>query len=135
MQLIDLSHTIEPGMPIFSATAPQPKIYPWLSHAQAANSGTYIGCTCEITEVRFLTSIGTYLDSPYHFHPEKNSIERLEMDQLVLPGVVVDCTFVQKRQPIPPNVLKRSISMVKGYFSIPVGAGIGDGTSILNTRS
>ena len=106
MQLIDLSHTIEPRMPIFSATAPQPKIYPWLSHAQAANSGTYIGCTCEITEVRFLTSIGTYLDSPYHFHPEENSIERLEMDQLVLPGVVVDCTFVQKRQPIPPNVLK-----------------------------
>jgi kynurenine formamidase len=106
MQLIDLSHTIEPGMPIFSAAAPQPKIYPWLSHAQAANSGTYIGCTCEITEVRFLTSIGTYLDSPYHFHPEKDSIERLEMDQLVVPGVVIDCTFVQKRQPIPPNVLK-----------------------------
>ena len=105
VQLIDLSHTIEPGMPIFSASAPQPKIYPWISHAQAANSGTYIGCTCEITEVRFLTSIGTYLDSPYHFHPEKKSIEGLEMGQLVLPGVVVDCTFAEKRQPITPEVL------------------------------
>ncbi len=106
MQLIDLSHTIEPGMPVFSASAPQPKIYPWLSHAQAANSGNYIGCTCEITEVRFQTSIGTYLDSPFHFYPGKNSIEDLEMDQLVLPGVVVDCTDAHKRQPISPEVLR-----------------------------
>jgi len=105
MQLVDLSHTIEPGMPIFSPSAPQPKIYPWISHAQAANSGTYLGCTCEITEVRFLTSIGTYLDSPFHFHPEKKSIEDLEIEQLVLPGILVDCTSVQKRQPITPEGL------------------------------
>jgi kynurenine formamidase len=106
MQLIDLSHTIEPGMPIFSPSAPQPKIYPWISHAQAANSGTYLGCTCEITEVRFLTSIGTYLDSPFHFYPGKDSIEDLEIDQLVLPGVLVDCTSVQANQPITPEVLR-----------------------------
>jgi kynurenine formamidase len=106
MQLIDLSHTIEPGMPIFSASAPQPKIYPWISHAQSATSGTYLGCSCEITEVRFLTSIGTYLDSPYHFHPEKKSIDALEVEQLVQPGVLVDCTDFQKRQPIGPEVLK-----------------------------
>jgi kynurenine formamidase len=105
MQLIDLSHTIKPGMQTFSTSAPQPKIYPWMSHAQAANSEAYTGCTCEITEVRFLTSIGTYLDSPYHFHPEKQSIESLEIDQLVLPGVLIDCTFAGKRQPITPEVL------------------------------
>jgi kynurenine formamidase len=106
MQLIDLSQTIEPGMPTFSPSAPQPKIYPWLSHAQAASSGTYLGCSCEITEVRFLTSLGTYLDSPYHFHPKKNTIDNLELDQLVLPGLVVDCTPTEKRQPITPEVLK-----------------------------
>jgi len=105
MQLIDLSQTIEQGMPTFSPSAPQPKIYPWLSHTQAANSNTYLDCTCEITEVRFLTSIGTYLDSPYHFHPEKVSIEGLELSQLVLPGVLIDCTSIEKRQPIPPEVL------------------------------
>lgn len=105
MQLIDLSQTIEAGIPLFSATAPQPKIYPWQSHAQAANSGNYVGCTCEITEVRLLTSIGTYLDSPYHFYPEKRAIEALNLNQLVLPGIRVDCTSVQKRQPILPSVL------------------------------
>jgi kynurenine formamidase len=106
MQMIDLSHTIEPGMPVFSPTAPQPKIYPWLSHNQTAHSGSYSGCSCEITEVRFVTSIGTYLDSPYHFHPGKKSIEGLELKQCVLPGVVIDCTSVEKRQPISPEVLK-----------------------------
>jgi arylformamidase len=106
MQLIDLSHTIEAGMPAFSPSAPQPKIYPWMSHAQAASSGNYSGCTCEITEVRFLTSIGTYLDSPFHFHPDRRSIESLTLDQMVLPGVTVDCTFAEKRQPITSDVLK-----------------------------
>lgn len=106
MQLIDLSHRIEPGMPLFSPSAPQPKIYPWLSHSQSANSGSYHDCTCEITEVRFLTSIGTYIDSPYHFHPEKDAIESLELDQLVLPGVIIDCTAMKKRQPVLPEFLR-----------------------------
>ena len=105
MQLIDLSHTIEQGMPLFSPTAPQPKIYPWLSHTQAAQSGRYFDCTCEITEVRFLTSIGTYIDSPYHFHPDKESVEGLELVQCVLPGLVVDCTTAKKNQPLSPEFL------------------------------
>jgi arylformamidase len=106
MRLIDLSHTIAPGMPLFSAGAPQPIVTPWMSHAQAASSGRYEGCSCEITEVRFITSMGTYLDSPYHFDPRGASIERLRLEQLVLPGVTVDCTAVQPRQPIAPHVLE-----------------------------
>jgi len=106
MQLIDISHTIEPGMPIFSPSAPQPKIYPWMSHAQAANRGIYSDCTCEITEVRFITSIGTYLDSPFHFHPEKKSIEALELDQCVLPGIRINCQYGERRQPIGPQILE-----------------------------
>lgn len=106
MSLIDLSHTIEPGMPLFSASARQPVISAWQSHAQAAASGSYQDCTCEITEVRFITSLGTYLDSPYHFDPRGPSIERLSLEQLVLPGLLVDCTHVGARQHIGPGVLE-----------------------------
>jgi arylformamidase len=106
MKLIDVSHKIEPGMPTFSPNVPQPKIYPWLSHAQSASSESYHGCSCEITEVRFLTSIGTYIDSPYHFYPDMKSIESLDLDQLILPGIIIDCTNVDKRQPIQPGILK-----------------------------
>jgi arylformamidase len=106
MQLIDLSHTIEAGMPLFSASAPAPVVTAWQSHAQAAASGHYQGCTCEISQVSFVTSLGTYLDSPYHFHPGMASIEKLSLDQLVLPGVVIDCTQAQAGQPIRPEVLE-----------------------------
>lgn len=107
MRLIDLSQTIKPGMPLFSPRAPQPRITPWMSHAQVAASGLYEGCTCEVTEVQFITSLGTYLDSPYHFDPDGPSIESLSLEQLVLPGVVVDCTPVRAREPIGPEVLDR----------------------------
>jgi kynurenine formamidase len=105
MQLIDLSQTIKSGMPLFGPNVPQPTITPWMSHAQAAASGNYQGCTCEVTEVKFITSLSTYLDSPYHFHPGGASIDQLQLDQLVLPGVVIECKSAQARQPIGPTVL------------------------------
>jgi arylformamidase len=105
MRLVDLSHTIAPGMTLFSPTAPQPSIHSWMSHAEAAASGRYDGCSCEITEVHFITSVGTYVDSPFHFDPTGPSIDQLRLEQLVLPGVVVDCTPVAAQQPIVPSAL------------------------------
>ncbi len=105
MQLIDLSHIIAPGMSLFSPQAPQPSITAWQSHAQAAQSGIYEDCTCEISTVQFITSIGTYMDSPYHFHPDGPTIDQLSLDQLILPGVIVDCTPTQPRTPIEPALL------------------------------
>ena len=102
MQLIDLSQTIEPGMQLFRPKAPKPVIKPWMSHEQSKASGIYQDCTCEISEAHFVTSLGTYLDSPYHFDPDGISIEQLDLSQLVLPGVVVDCTSVSESQPIGP---------------------------------
>lgn len=106
MKLIDLSQTIAPGMSLFSPSAPQPEVRAWMTHAQAAASGRYEACSCEITEVRFITSSGTYIDSPYHFNPQGETIEKLSLEQLVLPGVVVDCTHAAARQPIGPEVLE-----------------------------
>ncbi len=106
MQFIDLSHSIDGDMSLFAASAPRPRITAWQSHAQAAASGNYADCTCEINEVKFVTSIGTYLDSPFHFNPAGRSIEALELEQLILPGVVVDCSGVSARAPIGPDVLR-----------------------------
>ena len=84
MKLIDLSQTIEAGMSLFSEKAPQPSIHPWMSHSQAAASGNYEDCSCEVTVVNMVTSLGTYLDSPYHFFPGGDSIESLHLEQLIL---------------------------------------------------
>lgn len=106
MKLIDLSHRLEPGMVLFSQAAPQPRISPWMSHEEAAASGTYDGCTCELTEVQFVTSMGTYMDSPYHFNPKGGAIDTLTLEQTVLPGIVIDCTDIEASQPIEPARLE-----------------------------
>lgn len=105
MQLIDLSQTISPHMPMFSPTAPRPTVSAWQTHAQARQSGHYEDCSCEISHVDFLTSVGTYMDSPYHFNPLGKQIHELSLEQLVLPGVVIDCTPITVRQPIGAEVL------------------------------
>lgn len=105
MKLIDLSHVFEPDMSMFSEAAPPARIESWMSHGQAAESGMYVDCSCEITHVEFLTSTGTYLDSPYHFDPKGESIEALPLENLILPGVLIDCTFAQAGEGIKPDVL------------------------------
>lgn len=104
MHFIDLSQTISADMPMFSPHWPRPKIDPWMSHSQSAFSGNYEGCTVEISQVSFITSIGTYLDSPFHFDPNGQSIERLNLEQLILPGVLVTCQGIQARQAIEPEL-------------------------------
>lgn len=106
MQLIDLSQTIEPNMNSFNPKVPKPQISEWQTHEQAAQSGNYVDCTCAMTEVQFITSLGTYMDSPYHFNPKGGTIESLKIEQTVLEGVVIDCTHVRRRQAIEPNVLQ-----------------------------
>ena len=87
--LVDLSHTIEPDMPRFRSFD-APHIGALWTHADAAARGYYQGTTCEVTEVRLVTSIGTYLDAPYHFDPDGADISRLDLSRLVLPGLVLD---------------------------------------------
>jgi arylformamidase len=87
--LVDLSHTIEPDMPRFRSFE-APHVGALWTHADAAARGYYQGTTCEVSEVRFVTSIGTYLDAPYHFDPGGADISRLDLSQLVLPGLVLD---------------------------------------------
>lgn len=105
MRLLDLSHTLGPSIPRFSPAVPPPAITPYLTHAQAAASGRYQGCSCEVSQASFVTSLSTYLDAPYHFDPQGLRIHQLALEDCVLPGVCVDCRPLQPRQPIPASVL------------------------------
>jgi arylformamidase len=102
--LLDLSHTIEPGMPRFTGFD-KPCIRPVWTHTDAAERG-YHDTTCEVTEVRFVTSLGTYLDAPFHFDPNGADISQLHLTQLVLPGMVLDLRdWAAPDTPLPAEVL------------------------------
>jgi len=95
-KFIDLSHTFEDGMPGFklkdkdgSYIQYTANIHPFLTHEQSKCK--YEGKSCfEITEMTFQTSVGTYLDSPYHRFPEGRDISEIEIDELILPGLLID---------------------------------------------
>ena len=102
---IDLSHTLEDGMPGFkmknedgSVTQFTVSIKPFLTHEQSEPK--YQGkAAFEITEMSFHTSIGTYIDSPYHRYPEGKDISRVTLDEVILSGVVID---TRNRKPYEP---------------------------------
>jgi kynurenine formamidase len=95
MTLIDLSHDFADGMPGFSLRRDgevkrfTAAVRPFLTHEESAPF--YQGkASFEITEVKFQTSIGTYLDAPRHRWPAGRDIAALRLDELVLPAIRVD---------------------------------------------
>ena len=94
--LVDLSHTFEDGMPGFTMRTPDGRaetftasVKPFLTHE--ASSPFYEGlASFELTEITFQTSIGTYLDAPMHRFADRRDIAKLRLDEVVLPGIVVD---------------------------------------------
>jgi arylformamidase len=102
--LLDLSHTLEPDMPRFSSFD-APHIGALWTHGDATRRG-YQDTTCEVTEVRFVTSIGTYVDAPYHFDPQGADVSQLTLSQLVLTGMVLDLRgWAAPNSPLPSDAL------------------------------
>lgn len=93
---IELSHYFENDMPGFRVKNPDgstiqysAKIYPFRTHQQTAplfdNKASF-----EITQMEFQTSVGTYLDSPYHRYENSRDIGSLTLDELILEGIIID---------------------------------------------
>jgi arylformamidase len=98
MKLVDLSHVIEEGMSIFPSL-PAPQIGVYCTHAESLPH--YEGRACfEITHIDMVTSVGTYLDAPYHRHPGRATIDQLALGQCVLSGTVVDVRGKGPGEPI-----------------------------------
>jgi kynurenine formamidase len=98
MKLIDLSHVIEEDMSVFPSL-PQPHIGVYLSHAESRSHYEERACFA-VTHIEMVTSLGTYLDAPYHRHPGRATIDQLDLGQCVLAGVVVDVRNKAPREPI-----------------------------------
>ncbi|MBI4673740.1 MAG: cyclase family protein [Chloroflexi bacterium] len=101
---IDLSHEFYDGMPGFryknddgTTTQFRVEIHPFLTHAQTRPR--YQGqAEFEITEMKFHTSMGTYLDAPYHRFREKRAIGDLRLEEVILDGIVIDARDCAARE-------------------------------------
>lgn len=95
-KFVDLSHNFEDKMPGFrmkkqdgTITRYTTRVHPFLTHNQT--KPMFNGkCSFEITEITFQTSVGTYIDSPYHRYPKGRDISEIKLEEVILPGVVID---------------------------------------------
>ena len=88
--LIDLSHVLEPEMPAYPGL-PVPQFHTWFTHAESASRGTYgPDTTFQIATYELGGNTGTYVDAPFHRHPDGADLAGLPLDKLAnLPGVLV----------------------------------------------
>jgi len=59
----------------------------------------------EVSHYSLMGSCGTYLDAPFHFFEHGADLARLSLQQLVLPGQVIDCTALPSRTGISADFL------------------------------
>ena len=88
-KLIDLSHIIEAGMPVFPGS-----VSPKISQIATVGRDGYLEHL-----VSFYTHTGTHIDTPAHIFSNGNSIEAYTCDKFYGSAAVVDCQhaeFIEK---------------------------------------
>jgi kynurenine formamidase len=114
---IDLSHYFENDMPGFKMknedgtyTKYTANIKPFLTHKESKPK--YQGkASFEITEISFQTSIGTYLDSPYHRYPAGRDISEIKIDEVILSGIVIDVRGRDEFEPVGLDIIPKNLEL------------------------
>src|SRR4051794_18749936 len=110
-RFVDLSQAFADGMPgvrrrqpdgSYSESTVRLRVTRTRQESAAANQGK---AGFESTEVAFPTAIATYIDAPYCRYAEMRDISRLELEDVILPGLVVDCRGAAERQVITVDAL------------------------------
>jgi kynurenine formamidase len=95
-RLIDLSHEIEHGMITYPGLA-APVISDWLSR-DASRTRYAPGTTFQIGKIEMIANTGTYMDAPFHRHPEGADIAAYPLEAIAdLDGLVVRATALSDR--------------------------------------
>ena len=78
------------GMPAYPGL-PEPKFHVFLAHDEPAKQTHYApGVTFQIAAYEFGGNTGTYVDSPFHRHPNGADLAALPLKKLVdLPGLLI----------------------------------------------
>ncbi|BEP62130.1 hypothetical protein GmRootV213_26840 [Variovorax sp. V213] len=102
--IVDLSHVFHDQMPgvrfkneAGEAVELTARMRPFMTHAQSC--AHYEGkASFEVTDVAFQTSVGTKMDAPRHRFEGAADIASIELDRLILEGVVIDVRHAAPEQ-------------------------------------
>ena len=91
MKVIDLTHVIEEGMPVYPGTEP-----PTLESASTYERDGY-----KETRVSMFTHTGTHMDAPSHVFEGAPTLDAMPASQFAGKAAVVDCTDCGEGEEIP----------------------------------
>ena len=126
--IFDLSHVFHEGMPgarFKSETGETVEltahIRPYMTHAQSRRH--YDGkASFEISDVAFQSSVGTKMDAPRHRFEGADDVASIDLNRLVLEGIVIDARHVRPAQqvgwtdlPFPTHLTGRAVLVNFGW--------------------
>ncbi|HEX4600214.1 MAG TPA: cyclase family protein [Gemmatimonadales bacterium] len=90
-RLVDLSHTVEPGMVTYPGF-PAPAVREWLSR-DASRARYAPGTTFQISTIEMLANTGTYIDAPLHRYEDAPDVADFPLYAVAdLHGIVIRAT-------------------------------------------
>jgi kynurenine formamidase len=113
--VLDLTHVLGPGMPLFSDEDPAFSIKPFVTH----DSGGYYG-----NVISYWEHVGTHMDAPIHFDPKGLFVDQIAPENLVVPVAVIDITAKAQKDPdalVTPDDIR---AYERRYGRIPANAAV-----------
>ena len=97
MRVIDLTHTIESGMPVYPGTE-TPILEP---------ANTYDRDGFRETKISMYSHTGTHMDTPAHLFRDRTTLDAFPPEQFIGKALVIDCTSLKEGEPITMDHLSR----------------------------
>ena len=97
MKVIDLTHVIESGMPVYPGTEP-PALEP-------ANTWERDGF--KETKISMYSHTGAHMDPPAHLYRDRTTLDAFPPEQFIGTALVVDCSSLREGEPITMDCLSR----------------------------
>ena len=97
MRVIDLTHTIESGMPVYPGTEP-PILEP---------ANTYDRDGFRETKLSMYSHTGTHMDPPAHLFRDRTTLDAFPPEQFIGKALVIDCSSLKEGEPITMDHLSR----------------------------
>ena len=97
MNVIDLTHTIKEGMPVYPGTE-APRLMP---------ANTYEKDGFKETLIRMYTHTGTHMDPPAHLFAGRTTIDAFPADQFIGKAIVIDCRDLDEGEAITMDRIAR----------------------------
>ena len=97
MKVIDLTHVIVSGMPV----------YPGTEGPQLEPANSYERDGFRETRLTMYSHTGTHMDAPAHLFPNGITLDRFPTAQFVGPALVVDCSHLQAGEAIGMEQIRR----------------------------